>query len=61
VHQGLTKLSPRERQVVSTQYLEEQSRTLAELGSDYGVSRQRVGQVLESARGKLKRALAQVA
>jgi RNA polymerase sigma-32 factor len=61
VYQALSKLSPRERQVVSEQYLDEHGRTLSALGADYGVSRQRVGQMLEGARGKLKHALAQVA
>jgi RNA polymerase sigma-32 factor len=61
VRHAFSKLSIREQQVVREQCLEEQGRTLSELGTDYGVSRQRVGQVLQSARGKLKQALAQVA
>jgi RNA polymerase sigma-32 factor len=61
VRHALSKLSPREREVICEQYFEEQGRTLSELGAEYGVSRQRVGQVLENARDKLKVALAQVA
>lgn len=61
IYEALAKLSPRERQVVREQYLEEQGRSLSQLGVDYGVSRQRVGQLLSNARGKLKQELVQVA
>jgi RNA polymerase sigma-32 factor len=61
VRAALAKLSPREREVVHEQYFEEQGRSLSELGLDYGVSRQRVGQLLSNARGKLKQELVQVA
>jgi RNA polymerase sigma-32 factor len=61
VGEALAKLSPRERQVIREQYFEEQGRSLSQLGLDYGVSRQRVGQLLTNARGKLKQELVQVA
>jgi RNA polymerase sigma-32 factor len=61
VCEALTKLSPRERQVVREQYFEEHGRSLSQLGLDYGVSRQRVGQLLTNARGKLRQELVQVA
>lgn len=54
VHEALGALSARERTLVHAQYLDESARSLAELGRDYGVSRQRLGQVLSNAREKLK-------
>jgi RNA polymerase sigma-32 factor len=61
VREALDKLSTRERQVIREQYFEEQGQTLSQLGAAYGVSRQRVGQLLCNARGKLKQDLEQVA
>jgi RNA polymerase sigma-32 factor len=61
VRQALDKLSTRERHVIREQYFEEQGQTLSQLGTAYGVSRQRVGQMLCNARGKLKQELEQVA
>jgi RNA polymerase sigma-32 factor len=58
---ALAKLSSRERQIVREQYFEEHGRSLSELGLAYGVSRQRVGQLLSNARGKLKQELTRVA
>jgi RNA polymerase sigma-32 factor len=61
VRSALSRLSSRECRLVREQYFEEDGRSLAQLGADYGVSRQRAGQVLSSARRKLRAALEQVA
>jgi RNA polymerase sigma-32 factor len=62
VQRALGRLSSRERALVSEHYLrEEGGRSLGELGRQQGVSRQRLGQVLSSAREKLKAQLVHVA
>jgi RNA polymerase sigma-32 factor len=61
VEAALGRLSARERTLVSEQYLAEDGRSLSELGQDFGVSRQRLGQVLSHARQKLKSELIHVA
>ncbi len=61
VRTALARLSARERTLVSEQYLAEEGRSLSELGADFGVSRQRLGQVLSHAREKLKLELIHVA
>jgi RNA polymerase sigma-32 factor len=61
VREALAKLPARERRVVHEQYFTELGRSLSQLGADYGVSRQRVGQMLSNARGKLKHDLEHVA
>ena len=62
VQRALARLSSRERALVSEHYLmEEGGRSLGELGREQGVSRQRLGQVLSSAREKLRAQLVHVA
>lgn len=61
VHEALDRLSARERTLISEHYLAEEGRSLSELGADFGVSRQRLGQVLSHAREKLKLELTRVA
>jgi RNA polymerase sigma-32 factor len=61
VRSALGLLSARERIVVSEQYLLEDGRSLSELGDAFGVSRQRLGQVLCNAREKLRGELVHVA
>jgi RNA polymerase sigma factor (sigma-70 family) len=62
VHTALKRLSTRERALVHEHYLQEEgARSLGQLGREYGVSRQRLGQVLSSAREKLKAQLERVA
>jgi RNA polymerase sigma-32 factor len=61
VRLALALLSAREQAVVSEQYLIEDGRSLSELGEAFGVSRQRLGQVLCDARAKLKIELGHVA
>jgi RNA polymerase sigma-32 factor len=61
VRAALDGLSARERTLVSEQYLAEEGRSLSQLGAHFGVSRQRLGQVLSNAREKLKLELIHVA
>jgi RNA polymerase sigma-32 factor len=58
---ALQGLSSREQAVVHEQYLAEDGRSLSQLGAAFGVSRQRLGQVLCGARAKLKCELVHVA
>jgi RNA polymerase sigma-32 factor len=58
VRKALHFLSEREQLLIREQYLEEEGRTLGELGDAFGVSRQRLGQVLANARQKLRTSLA---
>jgi RNA polymerase sigma-32 factor len=60
VGQALAGLSARERSLIHELYLSEQGRSLSELGKEFGVSRQRMGQLLSVARKKLKRELSLV-
>jgi RNA polymerase sigma-32 factor len=61
IRDALDLLSARERTIVSEQYLLDEGRTLAQLGEAFGVSRQRLGQVLSDAREKLRFELVHVA
>lgn len=61
IGRALGGLSAREREIVQEQYLCEDGHSLSELGERFGVSRQRLGQVLSSAREKLRAELIQVA
>jgi RNA polymerase sigma-32 factor len=61
IKSALGLLSARERAIVSEQYLVEDGRSLSQLGEAFGVSRQRLGQVLSNARAKLKVELVHVA
>jgi RNA polymerase sigma-32 factor len=61
VHTALGRLSTRERTLICEQYLSEDGRSLSQLGAEFGVSRQRLGQVLSHAREKLKVELVHVA
>jgi RNA polymerase sigma-32 factor len=58
---ALGLLSARERTVVGEQYLVEDGRSLSELSDTFGVSRQRLSQVLCHAREKLRGELVHVA
>jgi RNA polymerase sigma-32 factor len=61
VREALALLSDRERALVREQFFEDDGRSLADLGRALGVSRQRAGQILAAARGKLRAELTQVA
>jgi RNA polymerase sigma-32 factor len=54
VRQSLTALSERERYIVTERWLREEPRTLADIGGEYGLTRERVRQIEASALKKLK-------
>jgi RNA polymerase sigma-32 factor len=54
---ALTKLSPREREIVVERHLKEQPATLVELSQRYAVSRERIRQIETRAVEKLHRAI----
>lgn len=57
VARALEKLTEREREIVRRRYLEEDGVTLAVLGDDLGLSRERVRQIEKRAQHKLRAAL----
>jgi len=61
VRRAMGKLPDRERAIVSRRLLEDDKVTLESLGRDIGVSRERVRQLEERAKGQLRRALEGVA
>lgn len=61
VRRALSALTEREQAVVREQFLEEEGMSLADLGRQLGVSRQRAGQILAGARDKLRARLEAVA
>ncbi len=61
VASALGTLSAREAEIVREQFFEDQGKSLADLGRELGVSRQRAGQILAGAREKLRARLEAVA
>ena len=57
LHEALATLSPRERRIIVGRFLEEDKRTLAEIGDDFGVSKERIRQIEARALGKLRNEL----
>jgi RNA polymerase sigma-32 factor len=55
VRQSLASLSERERHIVTERWLKEEPRTLADIGGEYGLTRERVRQIEVSALKKLKK------
>jgi RNA polymerase sigma-32 factor len=55
VRQSLAALSERERYIVTERWLKEEPRTLADIGGEYGLTRERVRQIEASALEKLKK------
>lgn len=55
---AMKDLSPRERQVITRRFLEEDRKTLAEIGVTFGVTKERVRQIEGKALSKLRTALA---
>ncbi len=51
---ALTSLTPRERQIIVSRFLDAEPSTLAELGETFGVSKERVRQIEAKALGKLR-------
>ncbi len=54
LREALDSLSARERRIIADRFLEEDKRTLAEIGDDFGVSKERIRQLEARALGKLK-------
>jgi RNA polymerase sigma-32 factor len=55
VRQSLAALNERERYIVMERWLKEEPRTLADIGGEYGLTRERVRQIEASALEKLKK------
>jgi RNA polymerase sigma-32 factor len=55
---ALEALAPRERWIIERRFLADDASSLTELGATLGVSRERARQIQETARAKLRRALA---
>lgn len=61
VDDALTRLDQREQVIVRERLLGAQKRTLSDLGSELGLSRERVRQLEQRVKGKLRRTLADLA
>ena len=55
--EALGTLDERERKIIVKRFLNEDKRTLAEIGEDFGVSKERIRQIEAKALGKLRTAL----
>jgi RNA polymerase sigma-32 factor len=55
MRQSLASLSERERHIVTERWLKEEPRTLADIGGEYGLTRERVRQIEAGALEKLKK------
>jgi RNA polymerase sigma-32 factor len=60
IKQALAKLSPRERDIIASRYLDDRRTTLAEIGEEYGVSKERIRQIEGRALQKMQAALRQI-
>ncbi|MBK18316.1 MAG: RNA polymerase factor sigma-32 [Rhodospirillaceae bacterium] len=56
---ALAILSPREQDIIQHRFLDDDKSTLAEIGADYGVTKERIRQIESRALNKLKTALVQ--
>ena len=54
LHQAVGELSPRERQIMHRRWLTDTPMTLEELGADFGVSKERVRQIEERAKRRIR-------
>ncbi|MBW7851494.1 MAG: RNA polymerase sigma factor RpoH [Rhodospirillales bacterium] len=61
LEQGLAKLNPRERHILSERQLSENPRTLDDLSREYAISRERVRQIEARALEKLQKSVLQAA
>jgi len=59
LHAALDRLSPRERQIIVSRFLEDERSTLAEIGATFGVSKERIRQIERKALDKLRSALSE--
>ncbi len=57
IKEALDKLNPRERRIISGRFLGEERETLAQIGEEFGVSKERVRQLESRALSKMKSAL----
>ena len=60
IKRALTLLTPRERQIIVRRFLDDEPSTLAELGTTFGVSKERIRQVEAKALGKLRRSIGEI-
>lgn len=58
--QVVAELSPRERRIVNRRWLTERPVTLEELGVDFGVSKERVRQLEERAKKRMRARLEEI-
>ncbi len=56
---ALAMLSPREQDIIQHRFLDDEKATLAEIGADYGVTKERIRQIESRALNKLRTALVQ--
>jgi len=57
LHDAMNNLTPREKDIIQHRYLQDGRATLAEIGENYGVTKERIRQIESRALGKLKLAL----
>jgi RNA polymerase sigma-32 factor len=60
LRQVVGELSPRERRIVRQRWLTDEPKTLEELGADFGVSKERVRQLEERAKKRMRARLEQI-
>lgn len=58
--EALRQLTPRERRIISGRFLNDEPRTLAQLGETFGVSKERVRQIEAKALTKLRTAIGEI-
>ena len=57
VNQALERLTPRERLIISSRFLKDRRNTLAEIGENFGVSKERIRQIEGRALKKMRATL----